>query len=144
MSSDLIKRILCRYYEAFNRGDFTEIDHIIGNHYIEHEALPPRIKSDREGIKEYMHLLRDSFPDVIFEVRDIIAEGDKVWAHVVMKGTQRRDFQGIPATGKQVEVKMVDIFRFSGTSVVEHWSVTEQLSLMQQLGMVPMLVSEDL
>ncbi len=144
MSTDLMKKILCRYYEAFNRGDFTEFDHIIADDYVEHEALPPRISPCREGMKDYMRLLRNAFPDIKFDIRDLVAENDKVWAHVVMKGTQRRDYRGIPATGKRVEMEMVDIFRFSGTQVVEHWSIAEQHTMVQQLGMVSVLVSEDL
>ena len=45
---------------------------------------------------------------------------------------------GVPPTGKQVEVQLIDIMRFDDDGLVrEHWGVADMLSLMQQLGVVP-------
>jgi predicted ester cyclase len=53
-------------------------------------------------------------------------------------GTQQGEFQGMPATGKAVDVQLVDIFGFDGDGRLrEHWGVIDQLTLLQQLGVVP-------
>jgi predicted ester cyclase len=72
------------------------------------------------------------------DVLDIVADGAKVVARVRYTGTQQGDFQGMPATGKSVDVQLVDIFAFDDAGRVrEHWGVLDQLTLLQQLGVVP-------
>jgi predicted ester cyclase len=45
---------------------------------------------------------------------------------------------GIPASGKRIEVKLIDIMRFGDDGLAhEHWGVTDTLAMMQQLGAVP-------
>jgi predicted ester cyclase len=45
---------------------------------------------------------------------------------------------GIPATGKRVEVNLIDIIRFGDDGRArEHWGVIDQLAMMQQLGAIP-------
>jgi steroid delta-isomerase-like uncharacterized protein len=144
MTTDTIKDVLRMYYEAFNRGDFPALDHLISDDFVEHEPLPPRLAQNREGIKQYLRMLREAFPDIQLEVQDLAADKDKVWAHILMTGTQRGPFQGIPPTGNSVAMRMVEIWRFARNRVVEHWSVSDQNLMQQQMGMFPMLVSEDL
>lgn len=134
MFSDKLKDVLYGLYEAINRGDYPAVEHIIADDYVEHEPLPLWIPSGREGVKEYIRLLHRAFPDIAYDVRDIAAEGDKVWARISVFGTHREDFEGIPATGKPVQIEKVDIYRFSQHKIIEHWSITDQLALFQQLG----------
>ena len=53
-----------------------------------------------------------AFPDTRMEVQDIVASGDKVVARVRYPGTNRGEFMGAPATGKSVDVQLIDISRF--------------------------------
>jgi steroid delta-isomerase-like uncharacterized protein len=144
MLVDQLKDSLCRLYEAINRGDYPALDHLISDDYVEHEQLPPRIAPNREGIKEYVRLLHNAFPDIQYDIRDIIAEKDKVWSRVVMTGTQREQYDGIPATGRPVQIEQVDIYRFAQNKIIEHWSITDQLSLLQQLGVYAIFEGQDL
>ena len=56
----------------------------------------------------------------------------------MMTGTHRGPFMGMPATGKRVEVTLIDIIRFGDEGRArEHWGVVDQLAMMQQLGAIP-------
>jgi predicted ester cyclase len=45
---------------------------------------------------------------------------------------------GMPATGKSVEVQLIDIIRFGDDGFAhEHWGVVDAMSMMQQLGAMP-------
>jgi steroid delta-isomerase-like uncharacterized protein len=86
----------------------------------------------------FFRLQLAAFPDLRMDVQDIVADGTKVVARVRYTGTQQGDFQGMPATGKSVDVQLVDFFAFdSDGRVREHWGVLDQLTLLQQLGVVP-------
>ncbi len=144
MSVDKQKEMLFLFYEAMNRGDYPAIDHIIADEYIEHETLPPRLSSDREGVKEHVRLLREAFPDIQYDIKDIAAENDKVWSRVVMTGTQREEFEGIPPTGKAVCIEQIDIYRIARFKIIEHWRIYNQLSMLQQLGAYTEIETPDL
>jgi len=79
-----------------------------------------------------------AFPDGRMEIEDIIAAGDKVWCYWISTGTHSDAYLGVPATGKQVNYKGVDIWRFTDDGkVAECWTVPDVLSLLRQLGVIP-------
>ena len=53
-------------------------------------------------------------------------------------GTNQGEFMDMPATGKSMDVQLIDIMRFGDDGLVhEHWGVVDALAMMQQLGVVP-------
>jgi steroid delta-isomerase-like uncharacterized protein len=81
--------------------------------------------------------LADAFPDLHITVEDLIAEGDRVVGRVTFRGTHSKDFQGMPATGKQIEMQVIDILRVEDGKIMERWGVADNLAMMQQLGAMP-------
>jgi predicted ester cyclase len=64
--------------------------------------------------------------------------GDKAVARVKATGTHRGEFMDVPATGKSIDVQLIDIMRFGDDGLVhEHWGVFDALAMMRQLGVVP-------
>jgi predicted ester cyclase len=53
-----------------------------------------------------------------------------------MTGTQTDTLFGIPPTGKRVQVNQINIEEIKDGKIAEHWRVTDELSLMKQLGVV--------
>ena len=79
-----------------------------------------------ETFKETFAEAREAFPDLSVAVEDLMAEGDRVAARVTMRGTHRGEFQRIAPTGKRVEVSAIDMFRISGSKLVEHWGHADE------------------
>ena len=126
-----------RMYDLINAGDIDAFGDLLADDFVEHEELPG-LSPSKDGVKTFFRLQLAAFPDLRMDVRDIVADGPKVVARVRYTGTQQGDFQGMPATGKSVDVQLVDIFAFDGEGRVrEHWGVLDQLTLLQQLGVVP-------
>jgi len=100
-------------------------------------SAPPGISSDREGGKVYLFGFLEAFQDCQFTIDDMVAEGDQVVTKKTFRGTHTGEFAGIPATGKKVELQFVDIMRVRDGRIVEHWLSMDQLSFMQQLGVIP-------
>jgi len=99
--------------------------------------LPPGIAADREGGFAYLFGFMNAFPDSRVTIDDMIAEGDQVVTKKTFTGTHTGEFAGIPATGKPVTLQFVDIMRLRDGRIVEHWNCIDQLSFMQQLGVIP-------
>ncbi len=123
--------------EGFNKGNLAAVDEIVSADLKEHENMPPGIVPGREGLKQLITALRTGFPDGKSTIEDIAVDGDKVWARVSARATNTGPFMGMPPTGKRVNFEVMDLCRFAGGKIVEHWGVTDNLVMMQQLGLAP-------
>ncbi len=67
----------------------------------------------------------------------LVAEGNLVITHKVFHGTHTGEFMGIPPTGREVEILVIDLVRVEDGRIVEHWNVVDRLGLLQQPGAIP-------
>lgn len=126
-----------RLYDLINAGDMTGFGRQLSDDFIEHEAVPG-LPPTKAGVLQYFAAMKEAFPDLKMVVDDVIANGDKAVARLHVSGTHKGPFMGMPATGKSVTVKLIDITRFTDDGRArEHWGVADMLSMMQQLGAVP-------
>jgi steroid delta-isomerase-like uncharacterized protein len=131
------KAVIRRFVEEVqNNKDWNAYDELNDPDFVNLSA-PPGIPADREGGKMYLMTFANAFPDIHFTIDDMIAEGDRVATKKTFTGTHTAEFAGIPATGKQVTLQFVDIMRVKNGRIVEHWLSMNQLSFMQQLGVIP-------
>jgi len=137
MSKEQNKALLRRAIkEVFIQGKTGLIDELFSPGFVEHEELPPGIPPGREGVKQISSLFRSAFPDLKIKIDDMIADGDKVVIRCTWSGTHKGEFMGIPPTGKSVSFGVIDIVRFAGGKMVEHWGQMDAMRMMQQLGAV--------
>ena len=137
MSTEENKAIVRRFVdEVQSKGNIDAIDELCSPEFVNHSA-PPGVPSDCEGVKQVTAMFRQAFPDSYFTVEDMVAEGDKVATRKIFHGTHQGEFMGIPPTGQQVSIGLIDIVRIVDGKVVEHWSMGDNLGMMQQLGVIP-------
>ena len=132
-NKEVIRRFVDEVQNEKNWDAFDELNH---PDFVNLSA-PPGVPSDREGGKLYLSGFLNAFPDSQFTIDDMIAEGDQVVTKKTFTGTQTADFAGIPASGKRVTLQFVDIMRVRDGRIIEHWLSMDQLSFMQQLGVIP-------
>ncbi len=126
-----------RLYELLSAGDVDGFGELLADDFIEHEEVPGLAPS-KDGVKTFFRMQIAAFPDLRLTVEDVIVDGLKAVARVRYTGTQQGEFQGMPATGKAVDIQLIDIFVFADDGRVrEHWGVIDLLTMMQQLGVVP-------
>jgi steroid delta-isomerase-like uncharacterized protein len=92
---------------------------------------------DQNGYKAFMSTLLAAFPDSRVVVDDVIAEGNKVAVRHRLQGTHQAEFQGVSATGRQVDVNGIVVFRIENGVIAEAWLNADIMGMMQQLGVVP-------
>ena len=136
MADNDLKGVMRRLYDAFNGDDQHALDAVVADAFVEHEDTPG-IPPGKAGLKQFVAMLHKAFPDVVFKVADIASEADKVWARVVVTGTQRGEYFGIPPTGRAIHIEVFDICRIAGSQIIEHWGLADQMGLMRQLGVIP-------
>jgi len=130
------KAIIRRYRQAHEQNDMAALDEIVAADIITHSQIP-NVPPGREGGKMVHQGSLAAFPDGKTTTNDLIAEGDKVVERFTLVGTHKGDFMGIPATGKQVKVTGMSIFRIANGKIVEHWGENDVIGVMVQLGLMP-------
>ena len=131
------KAILKRIFEVMGQGDLNDLDEMIVSDVIDHNPDPGQTPG-LAGVRQAFTRFRAAFPDLSLTCEDILAEGDKVAARIVMRGTNSGEFMGMPATGKQIAVNSIELARFANGKVVERWGQFDAMGMMQQLGVAPM------
>jgi steroid delta-isomerase-like uncharacterized protein len=138
VSVDDNKRVVQRAFDSMSEGREVfeaEHDQIYSPELVGHFAgMPPiTIEMHRQfGLASY-----EAFSDLKRPVEDLVAEGDKVVARWTSTGTHDGSFQGIPPTGKTVTTSGITVFRLEDGKIVEEWSESDMLGMLQQLGAIP-------
>jgi steroid delta-isomerase-like uncharacterized protein len=131
------RRLAERYFdEVWNRGQLDVLDELLTPSYVNHNPSAGRPPPGPDGLKPIVAALRGAFPDLHFDVQQIVATADAVAIHTVMRGTHLGDLFGLAPTGRSVEVDQINIERIERGKIAEHWRVTDELAMRRQLGLV--------
>jgi steroid delta-isomerase-like uncharacterized protein len=103
---------------------------------VDHDPAPGQ-SPGREGFREFFGALASPFPDARFDPQYLVADDKHVCVAYTLTGTHKGPFHDIPATGKRIEVRSVQIGRFENARIVERWGSTDELGIMQQIGVIP-------
>lgn len=135
-----LKDINQRFYkEVFENRNVDAVDDFLLENAIEHEQPPPGVemKPGREGIKNFLKAYLDAFDSIAVEIHAQYQEGDTVVTRASFTATHTGTFGGIPATGKTSTIEGIDIVRFEGDKMAEHWGQLDIAGLLMQLGVMP-------
>ena len=88
----------------------------------------------REGYTKFVSMLATSFLDLTpIAAGDLFSDGDRVVARWSSSGIHRAEFMGIPATGRRVTLKGIDLFRLDEGKIAALWQEIDIMSILQQI-----------
>jgi predicted ester cyclase len=90
-----------------------------------------------DRVLRYHLVMMDAFPDLSFEIDDMVAEGDKLAVRGRMLGTNTGSFQGMPPTGKHVVMGFITLCLVRQGRIVETWGYNDMPGFLRQLGADP-------
>jgi predicted ester cyclase len=134
MKTEETKALLRRYFKTvWDEQNPAAVDDFLAPGYKRHRS-PTAAPLTREGQKELLTQFRAAFPDARITLEDVIAEGDRIAFRSTLRATHQGEFLGIAATGKGVEVSLLDVICIEDGKFVEQWGGPDLFSLLQQLG----------
>ena len=120
--------------EAINKGNLEEFHQIFATDVKDHDPAPDQGKGP-EGFIGFFTQFRHAFPDLKIAVEHMVADDDNVAIAYTVTGTQEGPFEGIPATGKKIKIRGMQIAKFdSNAKIKERWGSSDQLGILQQIG----------
>jgi steroid delta-isomerase-like uncharacterized protein len=122
------------FEEILSRGRFELVEQLYAKDFINHGFhRNATLEEDQAALKGW----HQAFPDMAIVPEKLIAEDDLVTIYWIARGTNTGTGNGLPATGKKVEQAGITIWRIVDGKIKEEWSAFDQLSMMQQLGLLP-------
>jgi steroid delta-isomerase-like uncharacterized protein len=125
-----------RLGEAVNSGNLDALHEVFAPTAVDRDPDPNQ-GAGPEGFIRFFTGFRAAFPDLNISVEQLVADDDNVAIAYTVTGTHKGDFLGIPATGRQIKARGVQIARFENGQIVERWGSSDQLGILQQIGIDP-------
>lgn len=123
------------YFSTIDQRRFDELAGMFAPDYVLHfDGLPAM---GAEAAAASMAGYFEAFPDLQHSIEEILVEGDRAVARIVITATHQGDLMGIPATQRPVLFGATNIYHFANGQIVEHWVNADSLGMLQQIGAVP-------
>jgi steroid delta-isomerase-like uncharacterized protein len=139
MTTEKLKAQTLEGFERmFNQGDLDYVDGALATGAIDHQE--PAGTDFAAHLKNVISTLRTAFPDLRFDVHELVGEGDTVACRSTMSGTHRGPLRigpmsGLPVNGTRIEVPHMHFFHYDADGrLTDLWHVWNTLALARQLG----------
>ncbi len=137
MSAEENKAVVRRWFAETDKGNDAVVEELCAPDYVDHKPPVPGVPEGNAGVRRANEVLRAAFPDTVHTIEAQIAEGVLVVTRLRARATFTGEFQGLPPTGRVVEIGGIIIHRLADGKLVEHWAHIDNLGFMQQLGAIP-------
>jgi steroid delta-isomerase-like uncharacterized protein len=133
------------FNEVWNKRDANAIDRLAAADVIAHGLLDENGNELRgvQAFKAFHGKFINAFPDLHVEVADSFAQGDRVVARCIVRGTHRGDALGFKATSRNIRITGMAIARVKDGKVVEAWNDFDFLTMHRQLDSLKLLLQTD-
>lgn len=125
-----------RFGEAVNSGNLDVFHEVMAPAVVDRDPAPDQGPGP-EGFIQFFLMFRAAFPDLNVTVDHMITDDDNVAIAYTVIGTHQGDFLGVPATGRRISARGMQIARFQNGQIVERWGSSDQLGILQQIGAEP-------
>jgi steroid delta-isomerase-like uncharacterized protein len=132
-SQNLVDSVL----ELWNTGRAEVAERLYTETVERYDPNQPNPARGRQEITQYVSEVRIGFPDFKLEIREAIAADDYLVTHWTCTGTHKGEFQGIPPTGKPIEINGVALARIENNKVGKEHVYFDRLTMLEQLGVSP-------
>ena len=129
MSNEQICRAIIE--RGFNNGDLDGLEEFVAHDIVEHQEGST---SGIDGLRTLITELRTAHPDLHLDIQDTATSGDTVWFRIRATGTNDGPMWGRPATGRPIDITVMDVMRVADGRMVEHWGVADRLAVLKQVG----------
>ncbi|GHO88525.1 ester cyclase [Dictyobacter formicarum] len=125
-----------RFGLAANSGNYEALNDVVSPNAIDHDPAPGQGPGP-DGYRHFFTELHSAFPDVNISIDYMVADDDNIAMAYTLTGTHQGLFMGFAPTGKHVNIHGLQISKFADGKLVERWGSSDQLGILEQLGLYP-------
>lgn len=134
MNTETNKVIVTRYNKEVIQGcDMELLKSLISPDFVNHSAAPGMPEGVDGLVYFFKEILHQAFSDITVDIKEMLADGDKVVTRKEITGTHTGTLMGIPATGQTVTLKVIDILAIREGKISDHWGENNFIGVLQGL-----------
>jgi predicted ester cyclase len=127
------KQVVRRFNKEFFESGNTEITkELLADTFVNHTA-PPNAPTDSSVMIQFITGFHKGFSDISVQIHEVLGEGDKVSLRKTITATHTGEFMGKIATGKKVEMSVIEIDILKDGKITDHWSKNDFMQIIQSL-----------
>lgn len=133
MSADN-KEVVRRFnIEVIQNGSEADFHALMAPDFV-NRAAPQGMPNGPDSMwHTFQNVLRPAVSNLVVTIHDQIAEGDKVTTRKTIRGVHTGTLLGVPATGRDVAISVIDIVRIHDGRYVEHWGLNTLANVLASL-----------
>jgi steroid delta-isomerase-like uncharacterized protein len=132
------RELVTRYFEeVWNQGRLDVLDELLADDYLNHSSSMPDPRPGPADLKPIVAEMRRGIPDLHYEILDMAVALDKVAVHLRVTGTHTGTLFNMAPKGGRIDVRQMQFEWIRGGRIVQHWRLTDDLSLLRQIGQLP-------
>jgi len=133
MTTTQNKQVVIKFNkEFFELGNTGITENLLAGNFVNHTA-PPNAPTDASVMIQFITGFHKSFSDVSVHIHEVLAEEDKVSLRKTIVATHTGAFMGKAATGKKVEMNVIEIDILKDGKITDHWSRNDFAQVIQGL-----------
>jgi steroid delta-isomerase-like uncharacterized protein len=118
---------------AVSEGKLDKIRELMTATVVDHDPAPGQGPGP-EGFIRFFEKFREAFPDLQVTGEHIVIDDDNIAVAYTFTGTHKGTFMGVPATGRKIKARGVQIARFQDGKIAERWGSSDELGILEQIG----------
>ena len=123
------------FADVMNSHDANRFAGLVSENYVNHN---PAVAPGLAGVTAFMGHWFDTLSDTSVSVEDAFSAGDRVVGRYTYRARHTGPFVGVSASGAEITMRSIDIWRVENDRFDEHWDELNTLEIFQQMGAVPM------
>lgn len=127
-----IGELFYRYIAAYESGEAEEVAAFLHSAHTYHPPGGAKSMNRAERVADERFFFA-AFSVIETFVEDMVVEDNKVAARITMRCTQTGEYQGLPASGRRIEITYMEIVQFQEEMILEDWAEFDMMSILGQL-----------
>ena len=134
MSVAANKEVVRRFnFEVIQEGSAEAFAALVAPDFVNHTAPPHMANGPDSMWNTFENVLRPALSNLTVIIHEQIAEGNKVTTRKTITGVHSGSLLGIPATGKNLAIDVIDIVRVQDGKYAEHWGINNLSAVLSAL-----------
>jgi predicted ester cyclase len=122
------------FADIMNSHDSGRFAEAVSKNHVNHN---PNVEPGLAGVVAFTWRWFETLSDASVAVEDAFAVSDRVVGRYTYRARHTGPFVGVPASGAEITMRSIDIWRVENDRFVEHWDELNTLEIFQQMGAVP-------
>lgn len=130
------EQLVTRYVEAWNERDYSAIPELVSESVaVTNPTAPDGVVHGRGELEAYMRGVVTGFPDFHVTILELLSEGNQVMYEAELTMTHEGEFEGIPPTGREVQVREMATCHVADGRIQEYRAYFDKQEVFEQLGL---------